>query len=340
MVVFGFLLVREPGHVWLLYVLTALQLAISGVFFPARNAILPDIVAPADIGAANALSSTTWSVMLSLGAALGGLVTGEWGIYPAFVIDGLSFVLSAWFVYRLRYTHTPPLGGHGGVGAALGQYVEGLRYLKQNADVFFITLLKALAGLSISGGFQVVQVVLAERIFVMGEGGGTSLGLMYAAVGIGTGIGPIWARRFTGDRVRPLRWAIVLGFVMAAVGLLLIAPLTSFGLVLFGSLLRGIGAGIIWVFSTQLLLELTPNVVRGRVFSNDFAAQTLTNAISAGVGGWLLDRTNLGVPGMLVGMTVLTVMFAAVWGAWTVRQATTDDPRGKPGAGRRPTTDL
>ncbi len=326
-VVFGFLLVREPAHVWLLYVLTALQLAISGVFFPARNAILPDIVAPADIGAANALSSTTWSVMLSLGAALGGLVAGEWGIYPAFVIDGLSFVLSAWFVYRLRYTHTPPLGGHGGVGAALGQYVEGLRYLKQNADVFFITLLKALSGLSISGGFQVVQVVLAERIFVMGEGGGTGLGLMYAAVGVGTGIGPIWARRFTGDRVRPLRWAIVLGFAIAAVGLLLIAPLSSFGLVLFGSLLRGIGAGIIWVFSTQLLLELTPNAVRGRVFSNDFAAQTLTNAISAGLGGWLLDRTNLGVPGMLLGMAVLTVVFAAAWGAWTVRQATTDDRR-------------
>jgi MFS family permease len=211
------------------------------------------------------------------------------------------------------------------VGAALRQYVDGLRYLKRNADVFFITLLKALAGLSISGGFQVVQVVLAERIFVMGEGGGTSLGLMYAAVGIGTGIGPIWGRRFTGDRVRPLRWAIVAGFALAALGLLLIVPLSSFGLVLFGSLLRGVGAGIIWVFSTQLLLALTPNEVRGRVFSSDFAAQTLTNAISAGVGGWLLDRSGVGVPGMLVGMAVLTVVFAAGWGVWTwSRRATVD----------------
>jgi MFS family permease len=315
-IVFGFLLVREPGDVWLLYVLTALQLAISGVFFPARNAILPDIVAPSEIGAANALSSTTWSVMLSLGAALGGVVTGEWGIYPAFVIDALSFLLSAWFVYRLRYTPAPPEPGQAGAG--FGQFVEGLRYLKHNADVFFITLLKALAGLAISGGFQVAQVVLAERVFVIGEGGGTSLGLMYAAVGVGTGIGPILGRRFTGDRVRPLRWAIVVGFATAAVGLLLIAPQTSFALVLFGSLLRGVGAGIIWVFYTQLLLELTPNAVRGRVFSSDFAAQTLTNAISAGVGGWLLDRTGLGVSGLLLGMAVLTALFAAAWAAWTV----------------------
>ena len=83
--VLGFLLVRNPGQVWLLYVLTFIQLAIGGLFFPARNAILPDITAAHELGAANALSSTTWSVMLAFGAALGGLATGLWGIYPAFV---------------------------------------------------------------------------------------------------------------------------------------------------------------------------------------------------------------------------------------------------------------
>ncbi|MEP7357495.1 MAG: MFS transporter, partial [Anaerolineales bacterium] len=71
-IVLGFLLVRQPSQVWMLYVLTALQLGISGIFFPARNAILPDITTPAEMGAANALSSATWSVMLSLGAAIGG----------------------------------------------------------------------------------------------------------------------------------------------------------------------------------------------------------------------------------------------------------------------------
>lgn len=78
-VVLFFLLVREPGHVWLLYVLTAVQLGISGFFFPTRNAILPDLVSDRELGAANALSSATWSVMLALGAALGDLVSGTWG---------------------------------------------------------------------------------------------------------------------------------------------------------------------------------------------------------------------------------------------------------------------
>ena len=54
--VLGFLLVREPGDVWLLYALTAVQLGLGGFFFPTRNAILPDIVKPEEIGAAISLN--------------------------------------------------------------------------------------------------------------------------------------------------------------------------------------------------------------------------------------------------------------------------------------------
>ena len=57
--VLGFLFIREPRQVWFLYVLTAIQLGISGFFFPARSAILPDVVTPQGLGAANALSSAT-----------------------------------------------------------------------------------------------------------------------------------------------------------------------------------------------------------------------------------------------------------------------------------------
>ncbi|KPK09759.1 MAG: hypothetical protein AMJ56_09870 [Anaerolineae bacterium SG8_19] len=36
--VLGFLLVREPGQIWLLYLLTFLQFALSAIFTPARSA--------------------------------------------------------------------------------------------------------------------------------------------------------------------------------------------------------------------------------------------------------------------------------------------------------------
>ena len=318
-IVLGFLLVREPGQLWLLYVVTTLQLTVSGIFLPAREAILPDIVSRQELGAANALSAATWSTMLSIGAALGGVAAGQWGVYPSFILDSFSFLVSAAFLWQVQSGVIPPLTGHNAsVRAALTQYLDGLRYLRHHADILLITLLKAAVGLSIGGAFEVIQVILAERIFVIGQGGGTSLGLIYAVAGAGTGLGPIVARRFTGDRVRSLRWAVLAAFGLSVVGVAIIAPLAGFGWVLFGALLNAVGTGTNWVFSSQLLLQLTPNEVRGRVFASDFAAVTLTNAIGAGAAGWLLDRAGLGLPGMLAGMAGLTALLGALWWAWIV----------------------
>jgi MFS family permease len=329
-VVLGFLLVRDAQDVWLIYTLTAIQLSISGFFFPARNAILPDIVSPKELGAANALSSATWSVMLALGTGLGGLVTGGLGVYPAFWIDALSFFLSALWIARISYKGTlgKETGGRG-LRAAVGLYVDGLRYLRDHLDTFVIVLNKTALALTTSGALHVIQVALAERVFVMGKGGGLSMGIMFAVVGIGTGIGPIMARRYTGDRHLFLRIAISLSFLMIATGVAIAAPLSSFGVLLAGILLRGIGGGIIWVFSTQLLMELVPSHIQGRVFATEFALFTLAGAVSAAMAGWSIDHPAVGLGGTLWWMACLCLVPAllwtlSVWRNW-VRSRVSDD---------------
>ena len=321
----GFLFVREPEQVWLLYALTAVQLALSGIFFPTRNAILPDIVSARGLGAANALTSATWSVMLAFGAALGGIVAGQFGAYPAFVIDALTFLVSAVLLSRMVYTHRSVLSAsEASVRAAAGQYIDGLRYLWRHSDFLAIAVQKGAFALALGGAFQVVQVALAEKVFVYGEGGGTGLGLMYAVLGVGTGIGPIVARRFTGDRDRPLRVAIAVGYLAGTVGLLIMAPLWGFVATLIGILIRGVGGGLNWVFATQLLLQLVPNRVRGRIFATEFALFSLMNAIGAAAGGWALDNTNLGLEGLMWLTAALSLLAGALWVLWNAGGARTE----------------
>lgn len=135
---------------------------------------------------------------------------------------------------------------------------------------------------------------------------------MYAVVGVGTGIGPILARRFTGDNDRSLRIAIGLGYGSAAAGLWIVSLLSNFPLVLFGTLFRGVGNGLVWVFSTQLLLQLVPNKVRGRVFATEFAFFTLMSAAGAAVTGQALD-TSLGIAGVLRWMAAVTLIPGVLW---------------------------
>jgi predicted MFS family arabinose efflux permease len=155
-------------------------------------------------------------------------------------------------------------------------------------------------------------------VFAIGEGGGISLGVMYACVGVGSGLGPVLARSITGDRQRPLQIAIFASYVVMAIGLTMVATLHSFGAVLVGTLVRSMGGGTLWVFSTQLLLQLVPERVRGRVFSTEYALLTLSMAMSAGVAGWSLDQTTLGISGLLTWMSGAVLVPGALWALWTI----------------------
>ncbi|MBW2109046.1 MAG: MFS transporter [Deltaproteobacteria bacterium] len=318
-VVLGFLLVREAGDIWLLYMLTAIQLGISGFFFPARNAILPNIVGPTELGAANALSSATWSIMLAFGTALGGLVAGGMGVRVAFVVDAASFGFSAVLIAGIRFRPAQDHIDHAGPRAVFRQYAEGLSYLKRHLDVLAIVLNKAALTLTTSGAFQVILVALADRLFVIGKGGGIGLGLMFGTVGVGTGLGPIIARRFTGDRDRALRIAIAAGFFILALGVAIAASLANFETFLCGILLRGAGGGIVWVFSTQLLMHQVPNHFQGRVFATEFALFTLMGAVSAAASGWAIDVPLLGISRTLWVIAGLCLVPFVLWGGYVLR---------------------
>ncbi len=309
-IVFGFLFVRDASDIWLLYTLTALLFAVSGFFSPARSAILPDITTPRELGTANALGAASWSVMLAVGAAIGGLTTGLFGSQTAFVIDGFTFILSAGFLFRVKLPDAPSTATDHQARVRFTAF----RYMRQHPDIFFIAMHKAAIALLLSSGFQVVQIEIAKDYFVIGVGGAISLGLMYCVNGIGSGIGPILARRWTGDRDKPLRISISLGYLIGTLGFAIVAPLFGLVEVLIGGFIRSIGGGIAWVFSTQLLLQRAPNEIRGRIFGTEFALFTLMGGIGTAIIGALLDQFETRT--ILWGMTGLPLIPAVLWWFW------------------------
>src|SRR5437762_7987560 len=106
-VVLGFLFVRRADQMWLVYLLTVFQLAFSTFFEPAKTAAIPSIVSDRELVPANAIAAVTWSVMLTLGAAIGGVVTGLFGTNAAFVLDSLTFIASAILIGSVSFPHRP-----------------------------------------------------------------------------------------------------------------------------------------------------------------------------------------------------------------------------------------
>lgn len=309
----GYLFVRDVNDIWLLYLLATLLFGVSGFFSPARSAILPDITSQRELGTANALSATTWSVMLALGAAIGGLTAGLFGVYVAFVVDGLTFFVSAIMLKQIKL----PERSDSQTGIQARAKFVTFRYMRRHTDILFLTLHKAVIALLLSSGFQVVIVEIAKTHFVVGKDGAISLGLMLCMGGVGSGLGPIIARYWTGDQDKPLRQSISLGYLIGAAGLAITAPLVSLLTVVFGGFVRSVGGGIAWVFSTQLLLQNAPNEIRGRIFGTEFALFTLMGAVATAIVGAMLDL--FGVGAVLWGMTSLPLIPASLWWIWQVR---------------------
>src|SRR6185295_7934796 len=98
-VALGFLLVRRPQDLWIAYLCTAL-LAFFGAFFEAaKNAAVPNITGERDLLAGNALMFSSRFLLMSVGAALGGWTASKVGYSSAFIINALSFLLSAYSVW-------------------------------------------------------------------------------------------------------------------------------------------------------------------------------------------------------------------------------------------------
>src|SRR4026209_2623241 len=105
-VALGFLLVRRPQDLWIAYLCTAL-LSFFGTFFEAaKNAAVPNITGERDLLAGNALMFSSRFLLMSLGAALGGWTSARFGYQAAFIINAVSFLLSAYSVWLVPEEET------------------------------------------------------------------------------------------------------------------------------------------------------------------------------------------------------------------------------------------
>jgi MFS family permease len=313
-VVLGFLLIRSAEQLWMVYVLTVIQLIFSTFFEPARTAAIPSIVAPRDLVAANAISSATWSAMLTLGAAVGGLITGWFGTDAAFVLDSLTYLLSAALIMTVRLPRREPQAKKRlTLASALGltQTIEGMRYVKRRPRVFALLMVKPAWGLG--GGILALLAVFGEKIFPVGRSAATGIGVLYAARGIGTAIGPFAARRFSGETRAHMQSAIGISFIIGGIFYIAFGSATNFVFAILVLAIAHTGGSILWVFSTVLLQQSVEDNFRGRVFAAELALLTLTMAASNYLTGELLDRYYLSPRGVTIGMGIFFLLPGLAW---------------------------
>ncbi len=217
-VVLCFLLVEDQNALWLVYALIIIEISLAGFFEPARSAIIPSLVPKKDLVTANALSGSTWSVMLAFGAALGGVVVHLFGIKTAFILDASTFLVSAWFISKVP-SQESSISKDSQIQTGYQEFIDSLRYLWSEPLVLVLSLLKA--GLAVAGGIMTLIPLMASQVLSGSLSLGT--GILYSARGLGAALGPVLARRIFGESPSVLQWAIAGAFFLKAFSYLFIA---------------------------------------------------------------------------------------------------------------------
>ena len=289
------LLVQQESLLWLAYALTGFQMMLSAIFEPAKTASIPNVAPPERLVDANIISTATWSIIFTTGMAIGGFAT-EWiGVEGVFILDAFTYLVSAWFIYRAVIPQEARRSNYvegqkkpsfwEDVRQNIGtDIVLGIRYLRDNHHILRPAVAKGTSTIFL-GGLVYMLVLVSDSILQMGSIG---LGLLYAARGIGTGIGPVIARQhFTDER----QWVVVMGASIALSGAMyLVVGLTQVWWMMFVFvLLAHAASGANWVTSTVLLQKRSEDNFRGRVFSTEWLLFTLGNSLSVVVASVLLE---------------------------------------------------
>ncbi len=308
--VLSLLLVNDENDVWLIYAISALLMALHAVFIPAESASIPNVTKENELLTANALNSATWSAALCLGASIGGFVVSAFGVEAAFLINALCFALGALMYSTITIPQEPFQPKPGGIWTnTVGNIVEGFQIIISKPHVSRIITAKALW--AIFGGGLVYMLVLIGDEIAFGDLA-AGIGILFAARGLGTGLGPIFARYVFKNRNI---WPVLLGSLVSVCGVayIVIGFLEWSPWIAIIVVLGHASSAINWVLSTVLLQERSDDEWRGRLFSTDFLMMTTVNGLSTLAASLMLEFTEITLREGIRLFAFLQVLSGIIW---------------------------
>lgn len=302
----GFLTISIGAPIWVAVLCSGVMSSATTFFEAAKNASIANMVTRQEMLTANVLMFSTRFLQLTLGAALGGVTAAKFGYNTAFVINSLSFVVSAAFIMGIPAAIMRRLSAEETDTGDASQVLEtnanrgnrfltdvreGLAYIWQTQFVRGIVMVNV--GWALGGGMNnLVFDRIARHEFSRGAGdpGDWSLATLMTAAGAGLFAGMALARRagvWASDERRAgnfVGWSLLVhGFFFAAAGMM--SSLFSFALcIAISRLILGAEFGV----QETLMMRMVPDEYRGRVFTTDRALELTTMTISMLVAGALL----------------------------------------------------
>ncbi len=303
--VVGVSIVTGWVSIWVLFGAALTQGFCWSFMMPARQAIIPQLVAERELTNAVALNASGMALMTLAGPGIGGVAYALLGPEATYFLMSAMMFLA--FVMMTRVSVARPDAGRSRKDREniFNSIWDGLRYSYRNKTISVLLLL-TLATTMTSQSFRSLMPAQVDLVF---EGGPTQLGILMSTIGVGALVGSLFIAGLT-ENVK--RGIVLLAtgtisaaaiFVSAFVSIFLIGTLAMFVL--------GIGDSGRRALNSALILEQTDAEHRGRVMGI-YMLNFGLRPIGAIPLGFLAEQTSLQAS-FAVASSVLFASVALVW---------------------------
>ena len=291
----------------------------NALFRPATTALLPSLVAPKHLTAANAL----YGIMRDVGQVVGPVCAAAMLLLagPQLVIglNGLTFAISALLLLPLR-GHLRSVAPGAGDAPTPRSTRAGVRAVLREPVVRTL-MTGSGAVVLVAGAMNVAELVLAQQELGAGRAG---FALLAGAYGCGLISGSLLAARDDGED--GIRHRYLAGMALMAAGLIGSALAPVIGLAMLTFAVTGVGNALFVISARVLLQRLVPERLHGRAFGlhDSIEAWGFGGAV---IGGGLLASLAGGrVTFAVAGAVMLLVLLAATRALTTTSLALAFEP--------------
>ncbi len=285
----AYLIVADLMTIHVLFVTATLLGCIISFDFPARQAMVSQLVERQELSAAIALNMSTFHVGSFIGPIVGGYIVAEYGIAATFMV--YAFTTLCFFV-ALLFVYLTPVDRSAANetvqrSTLLNDILTGFLYLFRHPDLKWVAVLSVCGSLLLRPYMELLPG-FADVIFDRSVDG---LSLLVAASGLGAFSGSfLLAMR---GKTQGLTNILLSGLGIASISLILFATTSNF---IFGQICLYFGAMTLVgaaVCSHSLIQHNVEPHLRGRVISL---------VMSLGVGGMAVGSLSVGMLGEIVGL--------------------------------------
>ena len=248
------------GGVWLILVLFAVQTAFLAVNQPARNAVIPRLLPAEELPAANTLNMTVFTFGAVVGPLLAGVLIPVVGLPTLYLLDAVALLATLWATWRLPAV-PPPITDGRRPRAGLREVLAGFRYAAMH-KVLLVSFLVDVIAMAF-GMPRILFPEMSVRVFGDQPGGGLALGLLFAAIPLGTVVGGLFSGYLT--RIRRQGVAVTVAICVWGLAVALFGLTSSLWLAVVLLAVGGAADLVSAVFRSSMLQTVATDEMRGRM---------------------------------------------------------------------------